>query len=418
LVLSTFTVDEAAGLLTDPSAFTDEARVHAGLSWLRANAPVVRVDHAQYPPFWAVTKHADIMDIERNHALWINGKGSLLTTTATDASLRAQNDDGMAMHTMNQMDGQHHRVLRAIAADWFRPKAMRALSARVDELARRYVDHMLDIGPECDFVTEVAVNYPGYVILSLLGLPEDDYPLIQRLTNELFGRDDPEYQRGTATEDVLDVVGDIFGYFGRAAASKRDDPTADLTSAIANARIDGRYLSDSDVINSCQLIATAGHDTTKSAIAGGLLALIEHPDEHERLRKDGSLMPTAVEEMLRWSTPVKEMMRTASADTEIRGVPVAAGDAVYLSYPSANRDEDVFDEPFRFDITREPNRHLAFGLGVHFCLGAALARIEISSLFAQLLPRLRSVELAGEPQFTATTFVGGLKHLPIRYTPS
>jgi cytochrome P450 len=185
LALSTFTVDEAVGLLTDPSAFTDEARVHAGLSYLRANAPVVRVDHAPYRPFWAVTRHADIVDIERNHALWINGKGSLLTTIAIDASLRAQNDDGMAMRTMNQMDGQHHRALRAIAADWFRPKAMRALSARVDELARNYVDHMLEIGPECDFVTEVAVNYPGYVILSLMGLPEDDYPLIQRLTNEL-----------------------------------------------------------------------------------------------------------------------------------------------------------------------------------------------------------------------------------------
>jgi cytochrome P450 len=168
-------------------------------------------------------KHADIMDIERSHALWINGKGSLLTTTATDASLRAQNDDDVAMH--DESDGwPDHRALRAIAADWFRPKAMRALSARVDELARRYVDHMLEIGPECDFVTEVAVNYPGYVILSLLGLPEDDYPLIQRLTNELFGMDDPEHQRGSASEDLLDVVGDIFEYFGRAAASKRENP--------------------------------------------------------------------------------------------------------------------------------------------------------------------------------------------------
>ena len=178
--LSSFTVDEAVRSLADPSAFTDETRMHAGLSYLRANAPVVRVDHAPYPPFWAVTKHADIVEIERNHSLWINGEGTLLTTTAVDATLRAQNDDGRAMHTMNQMDGPHHRALRAIGADWFRPKAMRALRARVEELARRYVDHMLEVGPECDFVTEVAVNYPGYVILSLLGLPEDDYPLIQR----------------------------------------------------------------------------------------------------------------------------------------------------------------------------------------------------------------------------------------------
>ena len=281
--LSSFTVDEAAGLLADPAAFTNEARMHAGLSYLRANAPVVRVDRAPYPPFWAVTKHADVMEIERDHALWINGKGSLLTTAAIDASLRTQNDDGIAMRTMNQMDGQDHRALRAIAADWFRPKAMRALQTRVDELARRYVDHMSEIGPECDFVTEVAANYPGYVILSLLGLPDDDYPLIQRLTNELFGLDDPEQQRGSSPENVLDVLADIFAYFDKAAASRRANPTADLTSAIANARVDGRHLSDSDVVNTCQLIATAGHDTTKSAVAGGLLAGVEpHPTDDDR----------------------------------------------------------------------------------------------------------------------------------------
>lgn len=411
-------MDEATWLLADPVAFTDEVRVHEGLTYLRAHAPVVRVDVAPYRPFWAVTKHADIIEIERNHCLWINGRGSMLTTAAVDDGVRAQRDTGVGLHTMNQMDGPHHRALRAIGASWFRPKVMRELKAQIDQLAERYVDHMLEIGPECDFVTDIAMKFPGYVILSLLGLPEDDYALIQRLTQELFGLDDPEFQRGSNLEDLTSVIADIVGYFGKAAASRRDNPTADLTSAIANARIDGQYLSDSDVINYCHLIATAGHETTKAAVAGGLLALIEHPDEHQRLSEDLTLMPTAVEEMLRWSTPVKEMMRTAGADSEIRGVPIPAGDAVYLSYVSGNRDEDVFNEPSRFDINREPNRHLAFGFGAHFCLGAALARMEISSLFAELLPRLLSIELAGDPQFTATTFVGGLKHLPIRYTLS
>jgi cytochrome P450 len=385
------------------------------LSHLRAHAPVARVDVAAYRPFWAVTKHADIVEIERNHSVWINGQGSVLTPAAVEDSVCAQAETAVSVRTMNQMDGPHHRALRAIGADWFRPATMRQLKDRIDHLAKRYVDHMLEIGPVCDFVSEVAVNFPGYVILSLLGLPERDYPLIQRLTQEVFGLDDPEHRRGSTSHDVMDVFADMIDYFGRSVASRRENPTPDLTSAVANARIDGQYLSDEDAINFCQLIATAGHDTTKASLAGGLLALIDHPDQHQRLRDDLTLMPTAIEEMLRWSTPVKEMMRTAAVDTEIRGVAIPAGDRVYLSYVSANRDEEVFDQPRRFDITRNPNRHLAFGFGVHFCLGAGLARMEMSSLFAEMLPRLHSIELAANPQFTATTFVGGLKHLPIRY---
>jgi cytochrome P450 len=405
----------AARFLADPLAFTDEDAVHDGLARLRANAPVARVDSAPYRPFWAVTRHADIIEVERDHALWINGSGSVLTTAAVDDGVQAQREVGISLHTLNQMDGVQHRALRAIGAGWFRPKAMRELKSRVDQLAARYVDHMRDIGPECDFVADVAINFPGFVILSLLGLPEEDYPLIQRLTQQFFGMDDPDYQRGSRPEDAMSVIAEIFGYFGQAAALRRKRPTADMTSAIANARIDGHYLSDSEVINYCHLIATAGHDTTKAALSGGLLALIENPRATERLRRDPTLMSGAVEEMLRWSTPVKAMMRTATADTSIRGVPIPAGDRVYLSYVSANRDEEVFADPFSFDISREPNRHLAFGLGAHFCLGAALARMEIASFFNELLPRLRSVQLSGRPRFTATTFVGGLKQLPIRY---
>jgi cytochrome P450 len=175
-------------------------------------------------------------------------------------------------------------------------------------------------------------------------------------------------------------------------------------------------LSDFDTLSYYVIVATAGHDTTSSTISGGLHALVQHPDELARLRQDPSLLPTAVDEMIRWVTPVKEFMRTATADTKIGGVPIRQGESMLLSYPSANRDEDVFDEPFRFDVGRDPNKHLAFGFGVHYCLGAALARIEIRSLFAELLPRLESVELAGRPESVATTFVGGLKRLPIRYT--
>jgi cytochrome P450 len=193
-------------------------------------------------------------------------------------------------------------------------------------------------------------------------------------------------------------------------------PTEDLASAIANATINGEPLSDMDTASYYVMVASAGHDTTSAGIAGGMLALLENPGELTRLQKDMGLMGTAVEEMIRWVVPVKEFMRTAHADTQVRGVPIAKGESVLLSYVSANRDEDVSTEPFRFDVGRDPNKHLSFGYGVHFCLGAALARMEINSCFSELIPRIESIELAGAPELMATTFVGGLKHLPIRYS--
>jgi cytochrome P450 len=211
------------------------------------------------------------------------------------------------------------------------------------------------------------------------------------------------------------VLLDFFSYFNALTADRRAHPTEDLGSTIANARIDGEPLSDLDTASYYVIVATAGHDTTSAAIGGGLRALIEHPEQRERLRADPALMPTAVEEIIRWVTPVKEFMRTATADTEVRGVPIAEGESVYLSYVSANHDEEVFDNPFAFDVGRDPNKHLSFGYGVHFCVASALARMEIDSFFRELIPRLDSIEMTGEPQLISTTFVGGVKHLPVRY---
>lgn len=409
--MSAATTDEAAGLLADPLAYTDERRLHAALAQLRAGAPVSWVDVPNYRPFWAVTKHADIMDIERDNALFTNWPRPVLTTAEGDEMQAAA-----GVRTLIHLDDPQHRVVRAIGSDWFRPKAMRALKLRVDELARNYVDKMMAAGPECDFVQEVAVNYPLYVIMSLLGLPETDFPRMLKLTQELFGSDDSEFKRGTTNSDQLPALLDMFAYFNAVTAARRDHPTDDLASAIANARIDGEPLSDIETVSYYLIVATAGHDTTSATISGGLQALIENPDQLRRLRGDLGLMPLATEEMIRWVTPVKEFMRTAARDTTVRGIPVASGESVLLSYVSANRDEDVFDEPFRFDVGRDPNRHLAFGYGVHFCMGAALARMEVNSFFSELLPRLKSIELAGDPELVATTFVGGLKHLPIRYS--
>lgn len=415
--MSTPTMDDAAKVLADPTAYADDARLHAALTHLRANNPVAWVDNPPYRPFWAITKHADIMAIERDNNLFLSEPRPVLTTAEADDFAKQQLEAGTGLRTLIHMDDPHHRKVRAIGADWFRPKAMRDLKVQVDILAKRYVDRLRDVGPECDFVTEIAVNFPLYVIMSLLGLPEEDFPRMHMLTQEMFGGDDEEYnKRGKSPEEQLTILLDFFSYFSALTASRREHPTDDLASAIANGRIDGEPLSDVDTASYYVIVASAGHDTTKDAISGGLLALIENPGELERLRSNMDLMPTAVEEMIRWTTPVKEFMRTAAEDTVVRGVPIAKGESVYLAYVSGNRDEDVFDQPFRFDVSRDPNKHVAFGYGVHFCLGAALARMEMNSLYTELIPRLESIELAGEPELAATTFVGGLKHLPIRYS--
>jgi cytochrome P450 len=261
----------------------------------------------------------------------------------------------------------------------------------------------------------VAVHYPLQVILSLLGLPESDFSRMLKLTQEIFGGDDPERRRGETTEDHLAVILDFFAYFQALINDRRANPTEDLASAIANARIDGELLSAVDAVGYFVIIATAGHDTTSSTIAGGMHALLQHPDQLELLRQHPDLMPGAVEEMICWTTPVKTFMRTAVADYQIGESTIKPGQQVLLMYPSGNRDEAEFDEPFTFDITRKPNRHVAFGAGVHFCLGAQLARMETQALFTELIPRLHHAEITCPVTGVTSTFVSGLKQLPVGY---
>ena len=414
--VSADSLEAAAQLFVNPASYTDETTLTAGLTLLRGQAPVIRVEHPKYRPFWAVTRYADIIDILRDHALWLNSPRSILQTAELDDSLDSMRDNGVGLRNLVHVDGEYHRALKAIAAEWFRPKVMRSLTSRIDQLAIQYVELMAQKGSECEFVAEVATAYPGYVILSLLGLPESDFPRLLRWSQELFGFEDEERRRGERSEDIVEVIADFVDYFGRVAAQRRAHPTDDLASAIANAQIDGAPLGDMEAISYYQVIAAAGHDKTKGVIAGGLLALIENPSQRSRFCGDKSVMSTAAEEMIRWSTPVKATMRTAARDTVVSGVRIRAGESVCLSYPSANRDPEAFAEPFQFDIGRVPNRHLGFGSGVHFCLGAALARMEVDSFFAELIPRLDSIGLAGEPEYLPTTFVGGLKRLPLNYT--
>jgi len=410
-------MDAAGRVLAEAKAYSDEKRLHDALAHLRAHAPVSWVDVPPYAPFWAITKHSDIMDIERQNDLFTNDPRPFLEIAEFDAKQRADREAGAGLNSLIHTDDPHHRDLRKIGADWFKPSALKALQIRCGELSKIWVDKMVEIGPEIDFAQDIAVNYPLYLILTLLGMPESDFGFMLKLTQEIFGANDAEMARGgssQASEAFMAAVMDMFVYFTTLTASRRENPTDDLASAIANARINGEPLTDMDTLSYYAIVASAGHDTTSAGIAGGLLALLENPDQLSRLQADPSLMGTAVEEMIRWVTPVKEFMRTAQADTEVRGVPIKKDESVLLSYVSANRDEDVFENPDTFDIGRDPNKHLSFGYGVHFCLGASLARMEIRSFFSELIPRIKSIELAGTPEHLSTLFVGGLKHLPIR----
>jgi cytochrome P450 len=401
-------VEEAARVFTDPDAYADEPRFHAACARLRREAPVARVEVDGFPPFYALTTHADVMDVAKQPELWHN-----TTVPAIAPRPLGQEPPETPIRALVQMDPPEHTAYRQISADWFRPKAIGRLEPRVNELATRFVDRMVELGGECDFVMDVAVHYPLYVILSLLGLPEEDFPRMLRLTQELFGSSDQELQRTDG--DFMATMMEFFEYFQGVIEERRAHPRDDLASVIANAVVNGEQIGLLEVVGYYVLIATAGHDTTSAAIAGGLHALLEHPDQLDRLWAEPDLVPTAVDEMIRWVSPVKQFTRTAQADTSVHGVPIAAGETVLLSYPSANRDEKVFEQAGRFDVGRFPNRHLGFGFGAHYCLGTHLAKLEGKALYRELLPRLRSIEPAGEAQYMHTLFVGGPKHLPIRY---
>jgi cytochrome P450 len=411
VTIDALTVEEAGRVFTNYDAYTDEAYFHRACALLRREAPIPLVEAEGFPPFYALTRHADVMEAERNPEVFHNTQQPVLTEIERQKMMSQAGD----LATLVHLDGAEHRKYRAVTADWFQPSSLARLEGRIAELARRSVDRMAELGGECDFAVDIATPMPLEVILSILGLPEADYPKMLQLTRELFQGADPEFQRGTSFEEFMNVMYDFFGYFGALVDERRARPTEDLASVLANAVVEGEPILPFQQISYYVIIATAGHDTTSFTMTGGLQALLENPDQLERLREDPSLIPTAADEMVRWVSPVRHFLRHAVEPAEIGGQHFEPGDKLLLSYWSANRDEEVFDDPFRFDVGRKPNRHLAFGFGAHYCLGAALAKMEIRALFAELIPRLRSIEPTGPAELSRSIFVGGHKHLPIRY---
>jgi hypothetical protein len=321
------------------------------------------------------------------------------------------------------MDAPDHPKYRLLTQAWFLPQNIRHLEARIREIARDHVDRMAQLGGECDFARDVAMTYPLRVIMQVLGVPQSDEPRMLKLTQELFGAGDPELNRsGEAVDQQRDflaelqaTVADFFMYFKAITDDRKAAPKGDLASVIANGQIDGAPISDFEAMSYYVIVATAGHDTTSSSTAGAIWGLCENPGEFAKLKADPSLIPGLVDESIRWVTPVKHFMRSATADYELRGRTIRKDDWLWLAYPSGNRDEEVFDDPDAFRIDRNPNRHLAFGYGAHLCLGQHLAKMEMRILWEELIPRLKSLELAGEPKLSSGSFVGGPKNLPIRY---
>ena len=404
-------IEEAARIFTDPAAYADEPKFYAACALLRRECPVARVDAKGFAPFWALTRYDDIMAVERAPAAWVNAPRPALAPGAVYGSER----EDMPVRTLVQMDAPDHTVYRKISVEWFKQANVARLSDRAAELAKRSVDHMADFGGECDFFTDVAMNYPLYIILALLGLPEEDFPRMLKLTQEMFGKDDPELASEVDGDPLIANLLEFFEYFQGLIDDRRANPRDDLASVIANAEVDGEPIGVLEAVGYYVIIATAGHDTTSAAISGGLAALLGHPDQLRRLLDDPVLVPTAVEEMFRYVTPVKQFMRTATSEQVVGGVTIPEGGSVLMSFPAANRDESVFENPEAFDVARDPNRHIAFGFGAHYCLGTHLARLETRAFYNELIPRLEHAELAGEPQFMQTIFVGGPKHVPIRY---
>ncbi|QNE33464.1 cytochrome P450 [Sphingomonas sp. NBWT7] len=410
--------------LTSPSTYANPANVHADLAWLRANRPVARLEAPNVDPFWLVTRHQDILDIERQADLFRNGDRS---TVMLPMDMRVAVEHAMGMphltRSMVNMDGREHRTYRMLTQSWFMPGNIKKLTERIRAIARTHVDRMLARGGACDFVSDVALHYPLHVIMEILGVREEDEGRMLMLTQQLFGARDPELGREadamqrpeTALKVFEAVLEDFYAYFRVLTDERRKTPRDDVASIIANAVIDGAPIADHEANSYYVLVATAGHDTTSASTAGGALALARDPALFARVKNDPTLIPALVEEAVRWVTPVNHFMRTAARDVQFAGQSMREGDWIMLSYLSGNRDEAVFEDPDAFRLDRPPSKQLAFGFGPHLCLGQHLAKLEMRILFEELIPRLHSIKLAGEPAWTQSVFISGPKRLPVSF---
>lgn len=395
-------------VFTSSAAYADVERWHETVTPLRRAAPVVRLEGTGIEPAWAVLRHAEVLEVERQHELFAS---SPACSVAQARAVLSPGHQPPPMKTLVEMDGDEHQAHRLVVNKWFLPGSIRRLEAAITARAEDAIADMRRLGGSCDFARDIAIRYPLNVIMTLFGVSDTDYDAMLRLTQALMEAQDPD-SASSGPETMLE----FYEYFRVLAEERRTEPRDDLASVIANAEIAGKPVGDLGTFGLYLIIATAGHDTTSSAVAGGMEALIAHPEQLEALRNDPSLVANATEEIIRWVSPVKHFLRTAQADCELGNTQISEGDRVLLSYPSANRDELVFDDPGTFDVAR-PNagEHIAFGFGRHYCLGAHLARLEVAKFFELLIPQLDRAEAAGPGRNLESSMVSGPISLPITY---
>ncbi|HEX7857806.1 MAG TPA: cytochrome P450 [Sphingobium sp.] len=413
--------DADALTLVTPSAYADD-RIHDLYRRLRAENPVPYVETPGYDPFWCLTRHADIDFVDRNTKLFhTSDRASPLDDKRGVAALIAATGKPYFVRALTNMDPPDHMKYRLLTQNWFMPSNLRRMEEEMRASARACVDRMANAGGACDFVSEIAVHYPLQVIMQILGVHAEDYPLMLALTQNIFAPNDADMSGKENADEIsygenmIEQIGAITKYFLELTEERRVNPRDDLATVLAQAKVDGEPLGQMELVGYYIIVATAGHDTTSSSTACAMRALAEAPELLARVKADPSLIAGLVEEAIRWETPVKHFMRSAVADIEIGGRHLRANDWIMLCYASGNRDETVFDDPYSFSIDRKPGKNLAFGSGAHVCLGQHLAKLEMRILFEELLPRLDAVELAGVPRMIESVFVNGLKSLPIRY---
>jgi len=400
--------------LIHPDVYVEHGYPHDAWTWLRNNDPVRFIERPSGSSYWAITKHADIMAIGKDPKRFLNEPILVL-----DFEDRAGAGAFQPPQTLIQMDPPKHHGFRQLISRRFTPRALKKIEKDIHDIAYEIVDALFEQGEEgeCDFVQKVSAPLPIAVIAWLLGVPRSDWELIFRWTNEIIGAGDPEYQKEGADSNATAQAAmiEVFQYMTKLMEDKRKNPADDIASALVHAEVDGKKLEPLEVLSYYFIIIIAGNETTRNATSGGMLALIEHQDQLRRLQKKPELLPSAIEEIVRWTSPIIHFARTASEDADIRGRKIKKGDKLGLFYPSANRDEEIFERPFEFDISRNPNRHLAFGIGEHFCAGAHVARLELEMAYKYLVPRIEEIELTGPVSRLRSQLVGGVKHLPIRY---
>lgn len=419
--------DEIARAIILPESYADlEGTVIPAGQWLRENLPIGRAKVSGYDPVWLLSKYDDIQRVSKDNVLYHNGDfNPLFNNQADDAFARKLNGGSLrTLDSFSYMDPPEHTGYRNAVNDAFQPKGIRdKYEERFADLAREMVDELMALDGECDFVQDFAAHYPTRITMAVLGVPREDHARMLNLTKEFFGGADPAMQRqefkgldDAQARQWAATTHDFYGFFEELRAQRRAQPQDDLTTFINGLHANGEPWPSHIMNGFLATVAPAGIDTTAGAITGAIIAFTRFPEQFQLVKDDPSLIPGLVDEAIRWTTPTKNFMRSATRDTELNGIPIRAEDRMCMMLFSGNRDADQFPEPHKFDVRRRPNRHLAFSNGPHVCLGQHIARLEMRLLFSELLPRLKSIEIVGEPERELSNLVSNWRRLPVRFT--